>query len=281
MAVSVTVGEAEVVALFDGRHPFNLRWHYPSIDDAGWAPYIADSPKTLNFGAFLIRHAGRTVLIDTGWGPQFEPPGGLERPASLMDELASVGVSPEDVDVVALSHLHPDHIGWNLVERDGKMVPRFPRAPYLVPQADFDHYRERVDNGERIHPSIIEQGLGLADAGPMEWLADGQEVIPGLKAIAAPGHTPGHTIFSLESAGETFMLLADVAHHPAVLNETAWVQSFDWVPEEARVHRERILDEVESNGWLSGAGHFPYPSLGRLKRDAEGRRVWIPEVVDA
>lgn len=272
MALKVTVGDAEVFALADGRHPFDLKWHYPTIGDADWAPHMDRSPETLNFGAFLIRHAGRTALIDTGWGPQYEPPGGLESPAGLMDELASIGVAPEDVDVVALSHLHPDHIGWNL---DGDRG-RFPRAPYLVAEAEWEHYKTRIEAGERIHPSICDQIAGLQSGTELEFLEDGREVIPGLRALASPGHTPGHTCFVLESAGETFVLLADTVHHPAVLHETAWVQSFDWDPPLAQANRERLLDQVEREGWLAGLGHLPYPSLGRLVRDAEGRRVWEP-----
>jgi glyoxylase-like metal-dependent hydrolase (beta-lactamase superfamily II) len=265
MAVKVTVGDAEVFALADGRHPFDLGWHYPSIEAAQWAAW--DGPATLNFAAFLVRHAGRTALIDTGWGPEHEPPGGLESPAGLMDELASIGVAPGDVDVVALSHLHPDHIGWNR---------RFAGAPFLVAEAELDHYRSRIDAGDRIHPSIRAEVAWLSGSDATEMLRDGAEVIPGLRALASPGHTPGHTCFVLESAGETFVLLADTVHHPAVLHETGWVQSFDWDPPLARANRERLLDEVEREGWLAGLGHLPYPSLGRLVRDGGGRRVWEP-----
>lgn len=282
MAVSVKVGDAEVVALADGQHPFDLAWHYPSLGEGDWAPYLADSPELLNFGAYLIRTGGQTVLVDTGWGPRFAPPGGLTGPPQLLEELASVGVTPDDVDVVALTHLHPDHIGWNLVVEDGaEPRARFPRARYLVPTGDVDHYRRRVDAGEPIHPSIVEQGLGLEGLEQTEPLEDGQEIVPGLRAIAAPGHTPGHTCIELESGGERFVVLADIVHHAAVLEETAWVQFFDWDPEQARASRERLLDDVERRGSLVGLGHLPYPSLGRVARDATGRRVWIQEDVDA
>lgn len=282
MAVGVKVGDAEVFALFDGRHPFNLEWHYPSIGDEQWAPYTETGPKDLNFGAFLVKLDGTTILVDTGWGPQFAPPGGLESAPQLLDELASIGVAPEDVDVVALTHIHPDHIGWNLiVGDDGSVAPRFPNARYLVPEDDVDHYRRRVDAGERIHPSIIEQGLGLTALDVTELVRDGHEVVPGLRAVHAPGHTPGHTLYVLDSAGERFVVLADIAHHPAVLHETDWVQSFDWEPEQARENRERLLAEFEESGCLLAAGHFPYPSLGRIGRDEDGRRVWIEEDLNA
>lgn len=276
MAVRIEVGEAEVFALRDGRHPMNLRWHYPEVTEAQWEPWTGGEPQTLHFGAFLVRHAGTTVLVDAGWGPQFEPPGGLIEPASLLDELAAIGVAPEAVDVVYLTHLHPDHIGWNVVydEPGGMPRPRFPNAPYLVHAAEFGHYAQRHRDGDRLHPSIPQQALALEETGKLELIADGHAVAPGLRALATPGHTPGHTSLVLESAGETFVFLGDLAHHPAVLDATDWVQSFDWEPERARASRERVLAQVEREGWRAAAGHFPFPSLGRLVRDGAGRRVW-------
>jgi glyoxylase-like metal-dependent hydrolase (beta-lactamase superfamily II) len=279
MAVKIMIGDAEVYALADGRHPMDLKWHYPSIDAAEWEPWTAGVQQTLHFGAFLVRHAGQTALIDTGWGPDWEPPGGLEAPASLLDELTAIGVAPEDVDVVVLTHLHPDHIGWNLV-RDGDPDtpprPRFPRAPYLVAEAEWEHYAGRARDGDRLHPSIPQQALALEGTGALGFLPDGHEVIPGLRARTTPGHTPGHTSLVLTSAGETFVFLGDLAHHPAVLHETHWEQFFDWDPAQARASREALLEEVERNGWPAAAGHFPFPSLGRLGRDEQGRRVWEP-----
>lgn len=275
MAVTVRIGDAELVGLQDREHTFDRSWHFPSVPDEAWEQYAelltVDTYGVLNFGAFLLRAEGRSVLVDTGWGPEMGPPGAPATAARLLDELASVGIGVEDVDVVAFTHLHPDHVGWNLVRDGDRLAPRFPNARYLVPELDWAHYRGRED----IHPNIIAQALPLGDLEVTELIADGHAVLPSLTAVATPGHTPGHTSYLLSSDGEHGFILGDLAHHPVILNEVAWVQRFDWDPERAVLTRKETFERLEREGWLVAAGHFRAPGLGRLVR-RDGRRDWEP-----
>ena len=275
MALRTTIGELELFALRDGEHHLDTDWHYPSIPPERWADYpVPDGPHAgkLNFGCFLVRGGGRTVLIDTGWGPSAAPPGGLDAPAGLLDELASIGVGVADVDIVAFTHLHPDHVGWNLDYDSGAQPsPRFVNARYLMPRLDWEHYSARDD----IHPSITRQALALHGHEALSLYDGAAQITAGLHAVPTPGHTPGHTSFAVESAGESCFVLGDLVHHPVALQETGWPQRFDWDPEQARLTREDVLDRLETDGTLVAAGHLPYPNVGYVVR-TDGVRTFRP-----
>jgi glyoxylase-like metal-dependent hydrolase (beta-lactamase superfamily II) len=227
----------------------------------------------VTFGCCLVVADGRRVLIDTGWGPVVGPPGRLAGPGRLLDELAEVGVSPDDVDVVAFTHLHPDHVGWNLMRDsdDEPWRPRFQRARYLVPRDDWESYRSR----EQVHPQIREQALGLDGSDAPELVATDGHVTPSLTGVATPGHTPGHRSFVVSSGGERLFILGDLTHSPVIAQETAWENTFDWDKPTARATRERVLANLESEAMLTGVGHYPHPGFGRFIR-IDGRRRWVP-----
>lgn len=275
MATRVRVGNAEIVGLVDRQHPISPDWHYPSVPAEAWDPYrdllLDDAWSLLNFRAFLVRADGHTVLIDTGWGPVHAPPGAPSTPARLLEELAEVGVTPPDVDLVVFTHLHADHVGWNLEYDAEAPRARFANARYVVPAADWAHYN-RV---EQMHPNIREQALPLGGLGVLDTFEGEHQVIPSLRALPTPGHSPGHSSFVLSSGGEHCFVLGDLAHHPIIAHETSWVHKYDWDPEAAVAMRTGVLDRLEAEGALVAAGHFPMPGFGRFER-VEGRRTWRP-----
>lgn len=277
MAHPIHIGDVTVVALRDKAHDVETTFHFPSVPVEAWAPY-ADllTPEgliPLNFGCFLVLAGDARVLIDTGWGPETGPPGRPAGPGRLLDELAEVGIGTDDIDIVVFSHLHPDHVGWNLVRDtlDGPWRPRFARARYQVPQDDWDSYRVR----EHVHPLIREQALGLAGTDALELVPGDAAVVAGLSGVATPGHTPGHRSFVVSSGGERLFILGDLTHSPVIAHETAWENTFDWDKPLARATRERVLDELESNATLSAVGHYRYPNLGHFVR-VDGVRRWRP-----
>ncbi len=276
MSLSLQIGSVEVVAIQDREHPFSRGWHFPSIPEEAWEPYaeLISEPNgyvMLNFSCFLIKDGDRIILIDTGWGPDMAPPGAPATPARLLDEMSSHGLGVSDVDTVAFTHLHPDHVGWNLVREGDSVRARFDHARYLVPRADWEHY----NSIDEMHPNIRQQVLPLGDLDVM-YLFDGETpVSPSVTSVPTPGHTPGHTSFVVMSGGETLFILGDLAHHPVILNEPGWAQRFDQDPEQNLLTRERIFSELERGQTLVAAGHFQYPGIGRFAR-VDGRRVWKP-----
>lgn len=278
MATRVRIGDAEIIGLVDRQHPLSPEWHYPSVPAEAWDPYRSlltdEAFALLNFRAFLVRADGRTMLIDTGWGPVHTPPGAPATPARLLEEMAEVDVTVEDVDLVVFTHLHADHVGWNLVyagPEGAAPEPRFGKARYLVPAKDWAHYN-RV---EKMHPNIREQALPLGNLGVLDTFEGEHQVSASLRALPTHGHSPGHSSFVLSSGGEHCFVLGDLAHHPIIANETDWVHRFDWDAEQAREQRERVLGRLEQDGTLVAAGHFPQPGFGRFVR-IDGRREWRP-----
>jgi glyoxylase-like metal-dependent hydrolase (beta-lactamase superfamily II) len=276
MRTTLRIGDVEITAICDKVHDFNPGWHFPSVEPEAWEPYsdLIEGPDgyvLVNFHCFLLRGGNQTVLIDTGWGPELGPPGAPKESGALMDDLEGLGVEPSDIDVVAFTHLHADHVGWNLVYEDEKISPRFTNARYLVSEPDWAFFSAREEN----HPNIAQQAIPLAEIGVLDTFQDGHSLTRFLTAEATPGHTPGHMSFVVQSSGERLYILGDLIHHPVIAHETDWVHKFDADPEMAVSTRKRILDRLEHHGTAVAAGHLQHPSFGRFAR-VDGRRVWKP-----
>jgi len=266
MPETVQVGSATIVHLSDTERPYPAREVYPEVADAAWNEYrqalTADGSIVLNFGCYLVIADGRTVLVDTGWGPTYE--------GRLLDELAAAQVSPQQIDAVVCTHLHGDHIGWNVVEEGGASRPRFPRARYLLPEADWNHYTTQPEPSALIRTQVLPlESLGVMD------LVNGEYTLsPSVTIVPTPGHTPGHQSVAILSGGAHGFILGDVAVSPVEAHETDWKNRFDWDSALAGRTRHAVLDRLERSAALVGASHFPKPGLGRFVREG-GRRRWV------
>jgi glyoxylase-like metal-dependent hydrolase (beta-lactamase superfamily II) len=279
MAVRVRVGDAEIAALVDRHHPLDPPWHYPDVPAEAWRPYREADPDPaaweLQFRAFVVHAEGRWILIDTGWGPDFAPPGAPAGPALLLEELAEVGCAVDDVDLVVFTHLHADHVGWNLVTEDGRTRPRFGNARYLVPRADWELYSTL----DEMHPTIRQNALPLAGLGVLDLLEPGAAVAPFLTSYPTPGHTPGHTSFVLRAGDDACVIMGDLAHHPVIVREPDFVHRFDRDPVGAIATRRRELARFAASGERIAAGHFAGSGFGRVRADGDGFR-WEPHGPD-
>jgi len=209
------------------------------------------------------------VLFDTGFGA-----GGRDSHAGLLRQrLAEVGYAPEDIDVVAFTHCHPDHIS-GVMEGD---APAFPNARYAIGRKEFDTWKsgdgipaQRAQNRELFLKLIPP----LADR--MTFLEDGDSVVPGLTAEAAFGHSLGHMMFRLESAGKSLLIWGDVTNHYVFsLQHPESTVAFDDDKDAAKATRIRVLDMVANDGLLVAGHHMPFPSLGYVERSGGSYR-WVP-----
>jgi glyoxylase-like metal-dependent hydrolase (beta-lactamase superfamily II) len=184
------------------------------------------------------------------------------------------------VDIVVLSHLHPDHVGGNL-RRDGDDVQlAFPRARYLVNAADWTAFHD-VEVQRHFPFAFVDQTITpLETLGALDLFAGDHAATEEVTLRAAPGHTPGHTTARIQSRGAQAVLVADALVHPAQVTEPGWSSMFDMDPDQDRRTRRELLDELESENLLFAASHFPEPSFGRIVRD-DGRRYWHPLEADA
>lgn len=260
----VIVGDVEIVSLLDGTEVYDAPAVYVDAGaELGRYADLLDPPGslTLSFSSFLLRADGRTVLVDTGNGPEAD--------GALLRELAQAGATPGDIDAVVFTHLHGDHTGWNLDRTTG--AARFPNARYLVPRGDWDHYRAASPPSR----SFARDVAPLEALGALELIDDGHAVSPSLTTLHTPGHTPGHMSVAVRSGDAQAMVIGDAFLTPVDVAEPDWVTSWDWSAPEVRSTRRALLARLEGADAVVAASHLPAPGLGRFAT-REGRRVFAP-----
>jgi glyoxylase-like metal-dependent hydrolase (beta-lactamase superfamily II) len=260
----ISVGDRRAFALNDGifRAPVGY------FDDASVFELLQSRQGSTEYpvGAFLWP-GDRTVLIDAGVGPVDYGGRGALVGGSLLDELRATGHGPGDVDVLALSHLHPDHAGW-VASADGE--PTFPNATVVVGVADWQHFV--VERRSQIEDHLVHALTELHAQGRVE-LCDGeQEVSHGLRLLPAPGHTPGHSVFVMHDHDDRVLLLGDAVLCPLQLTERDFSVISDLDKAMARRTRERIARELERHSTRGVGCHFPGLMAGRLLS-----RTWMPD----
>lgn len=251
-----------MVSLTDGepvRSPF---MPFPETTIEQWRefPELLDGEDQTRsrYGTTAIRSGGKLIIVDTG----LQAPDG-----TLLLDMERKGMDRSAVDLVVFTHLHPDHVGWNLT--DGQ--PNYPNARYLVPRKDWEHWTQEsvVANA----PHISSQVVRLDELKIMDLIEDDYHITDELTTVSTPGHTPGHISIVIASGGERGYILGDVAHTPAQAHYTDWNPIFDVQPELARSTRHSVLGMLEAEGILVSAGHFPDPGFGRFVRVGD-RRQW-------
>jgi len=235
-----------VIALEDGAGPFfeprerafpdatTDHWRAADLCDPGAA--TTEGLWWLTFRCFAIRFDdGPTVLVDAGIGPAGAPAAAWAPvPGRLPAELAAAGIAPDDVAAVVLTHLHTDHIGWAM--RDGR--PYFPNARYLMQRAELAAIR-RLEAPAGPYATEPLLAAGLLD------LLDGEHrLAPELRVVATPGHTPGHQVALLETAGEILLLTGDLLVHPLQLIAPELPYRHEMDAGAARTAREALLHDL-------------------------------------
>jgi glyoxylase-like metal-dependent hydrolase (beta-lactamase superfamily II) len=271
----IRVGDVEIMALSDGALEFDLCNFFPAIPGEDWAPYESDltgeHKVRFNLGSYLIRSSGRTILVDTGLGPR--PADAPDAPwGRLLHDLQANGVRPEDVDMVVITHLHRDHVGWNLGREGQRYVPTFPNARYWMSATDLEASR-RTDVQPQRFPNAPACVWPLEELGLVELMHGEHGLTRELTAVPTPGHTPGHMSLLVTSQGQRALVLGDAAHTPVQVQEPDWCSRADMDPVLTRQTRRALLDRLERENILVAAGHFPAPGFGRIVR-LEGRRYW-------
>jgi glyoxylase-like metal-dependent hydrolase (beta-lactamase superfamily II) len=220
----------------------------------------------------MVVNTGKTVvLFDTGNGER----GFVARPEGgwLAAQLAPAGFKPEQIDVVVLSHGHPDHIGG--VMENGE--PLFPNARYVTGAVDYDFWSGDKPSGDLAPFAALYRDYVVPLARNTTMLKPGDEVVPGIRAIEAYGHTPGHLAYDIESDGKRLVFWGDCAHHQvASLARPDWHCVFDVDKEQAAKTRARMFDRVAADRVAVSAFHMPFPSIGYVERRKEGGYRWLP-----
>lgn len=221
-------------------------------------------PPRLTVNAFLVHQADRLVLVDGGCGAVMGPTVGR-----LAANLAAVGVRPEDVSTILATHLHPDHVG-GLVDGSGTAV--FPNAELVVHAADATYWADDTvlaqATEEQDRQFVLLSRATLAAYRGRTRTVTGGEALPGITAVPAPGHTPGHTGWLIASGSETLLIWGDIVHLPGVQfahPEAGMV--FDVDGAQAIATRQRIFDMAATDRLRVAGMHLDFPSFGHVVRD--------------
>jgi glyoxylase-like metal-dependent hydrolase (beta-lactamase superfamily II) len=228
------------------------------------------------FTPMLVNTGKELVLFDTGNGSlsaEYEQMKGRLPPGNLVARMVQAGYKPEDVDVVVLTHGHPDHIGG--LTKGGQ--PVFPNARYVFGAAEFDFWNkgENIREARKFNRELyMKIAVPLANRATM--IKPGDEVVPGIRAVDAAGHSPGLLAFTIESEGKRLINWADTCNHYVVAIQRPDLHlDVDDDKEKAVATRKRILDMVTTDKLFVAGFHMPFPGLGWVEKTSGGYR-WVP-----
>ncbi len=268
------LGGFEVIHLWDGLveldgpHPiFGQDQAAEDVQALAVANFLPATRMQISFMPVLVNTGQELVLFDTGNDPNSRPTAG-----KLRDTIKSAGYSLEQIDRVVITHCHPDHIGGLMT--DGQ--PTFPNAQYAMGQAEYDFWSpvEKAEGPTARVGSLVQSNVVPLAEG-MTFLQPDDEVVAGIRAVDAFGHTPGHMAFHIESEGKRLLLMADTTNHYVVsLQRPDWHVRFDMDKDKAAATRKRILDMAAADGIPITGYHMPFPSVGFVEKTERSYR-WV------
>ena len=263
------IGDIDVEILNDGFFHLDGGAMFGVVPRVLWEKKLPPDERDrvkMALRCLLIRHDGKTILIDTGIGDKLDSTEqgrfGVEREGGLLTELASHGVTPDKVDVVVDTHLHMDHAGGNTTRKLGALVPTFPNAEYWIQRIEWE---EAVKPNERTRATYLPENLEpLAAAGQVRLIDGSVEIVPGVRWFSTPGHTRGHGSVLLESDDESALYTVDVCPFVAHLERLAWIPGFDVEPLVSLETKRQIIADVVTNNRLVIFDHDPDVIAARL-----------------
>ncbi|MEO0327389.1 MAG: MBL fold metallo-hydrolase [Pseudomonadota bacterium] len=260
------LGSFEVTTLLDGERQagnpqqiFGMNVDAEEFSDVSRANMIPSDKTQFYFTPTVVNTGKELVLFDTGLGES----------GNLRGALDAAGYKPEQIDVVVITHMHPDHIGGLMI--DGKET--FPNARYVAPSAEYDFWKKQSGQG-RIGELFAAKVEPLSEK--TSFIKDADSPVSGITAVSCHGHTPGHTAFMIEDGGKSVLLFADLANHYVwSLAYPDWEVKFDMDKAEAAKSRRKILGMLASDGIPCVGYHMPFPAVGYVQSADNGFK-YIP-----
>lgn len=230
--------------------------------------FLPTDTTSLEQNALVVNTGERLVLFDTGMGASKMFGASTGR---LLANLRQSGIDPKDIDAIVISHAHIDHCNGIMASEGAR---NFPNAQIYMHQADYDFWTDDGKLGTPMKDLIVSAQQNLKpNRDRMVFFADGQEFLPGIQAVHAPGHTVGHTVFMITSQGKAMSYVADLVHHYVLAMEVPRIEFvFDTDTKQAVSSRLRVLDMLAATKTPLLAYHFPWPGLGQIAKRGDGYR---------
>ena len=274
---SLALGDFELSIFSDGTYPLDGGAFFGVVPKIMWSRKAAADERNYvqaGLNSLLIRTGKQTVLVETGMGNKLSERmvKFYSQPAQLLANLAAGGVAPEDIDIVINTHLHFDHCGWNTVRnnKDGKIVPTFPRAKYYAPEGEWQYARRP---SERDAISYIPDNYDpLVQNGQMTLLKGGEEIVPGISVKTFPGHTAHMQAVIVESGGRTACYISDLIPTTAHIDLT-WGMGFDLYPLQTIESKRDYYAKAIAEKWLTVFTHDPRMPWAYVEKDRLGKMV--------
>ncbi|MFE1176181.1 MBL fold metallo-hydrolase [Streptomyces sp. NPDC058773] len=277
----LTIHRIDEVALPPQTGPWLLPAATPDVvAQAPWLrPEFADDAGILRLSShsFAFTADGLRVLVDTGIGngKTRANPAWSNLNSDYLARLEAAGFPPHSIDLVILTHLHTDHVGWNTYADGAAWKPTFPNARYLTARtewnywatADMDESRQQMFR-DSVHPI---REAGLLDL--VEIPAEGTDIAPGIRLIPTPGHTPGHLAVEVRGSTATALITGDCIHHPVQLLQPGIGSCVDIDPQQSAATRRHLLASLADTGTLLLGTHFPAPTGGLVQSDGDSYRL--------
>ncbi|MFI6844383.1 MBL fold metallo-hydrolase [Kitasatospora sp. NBC_00085] len=272
---SIRLGDTLVSYVPDGDVRLRPLHLLQDTTDEVWAahPEYLDATGHLvgSVGALLVEHGDRALLIDAGFGPRTlqapDGPLGVIRGGALPQSLAELGRGPGDIEAVAFTHLHSDHLGWACHPAPGGDRPVFAHADYLISEPEW----ERRDLLEA--QGMTDEVAALAPR--VRTITDGQEIFPGVRVRITPGHTVGHAEYVITGGGRRLIAFGDAVHSPIQIDHPDWSSAFDHDGARTAEHRRRLVAELAEPGTIGFGVHFADVVFGHVQPGGDGP-AWRP-----
>ena len=273
------IGDFEVTTIYDGAlnipkvHPiFGNNQKIEDLQAYMGENNLPGDKMAISFTPVIVNTGKEVVMFDSGYGEERRAKGAGQAKAAL----AAAGFKPEQIDIIVVTHCHPDHVS-GLME-DGKA--NFPNARQVTGDVEYnfwsnkDHLTSTNKNMVRRAKAVHDNLVPLADKAT--FIKPGADVVTGITSVEAFGHTPGHMCYHIESNGKRFLIFADTTnHYIASLQKPDWHFAFDMDKEKAVQTRKKILDMIAADKIPSAGYHMPFPAVGYVEKNGSGYR-WVP-----
>lgn len=275
------LGAFEIDVISDGTFALDGGAIFSVVPRLLWQRYFEpDEANRIRLGlnALLVCTGRENVLIDTGigqkWDSRMRERYGIAHETDILSELAKRDLVPDDINVVINTHLHFDHAGTNTLERDGRAVPTFPLARYIVQRGEFEH---ASSPHERDRASYIRDDfVPVAEADQFDLIDGEAEIVEGIRVIKVAGHNRDLQCVRIDSEGETAFIFADLLPTTAHV-QPAWVMSYDLYPVETLEQKKRLIPQAIEEEWICVFEHDPHVPMGRI-REQDGKIIVEPVI---